>query len=145
MLQESVGWDPQHLIREPSTSFKVYVLFLMVVCGATSIKLIRIWRAAPPFRPSRRVNDPNYLKLLRTSCRSLSHWIGCTFLGWGILAATTLYDFCNGMMMEKTTERAVILFMLRDFSTALSMALWVALFVFMVRWHVTARIERLPD
>jgi hypothetical protein len=145
MLQESVGWDPQNLIREPSTSFKIYLLFLILVCGATIIKLARIWRAAPPFRPSRRANDPVYLKLLRTSSRSLSQWIGCTFLGWGILTSTTLYDVCNGMMNEKTTGRVVILLVIRDFSTALSMVLWVALFVFLVRWHVVARIEHLLD
>jgi hypothetical protein len=35
MLQESVGWDTQNLIREPSTSFKIYMLFLIVVCVVT--------------------------------------------------------------------------------------------------------------
>lgn len=145
MLQESVGWDTQNLIREPSTSFKIYVLFLIVACVVTMIKLIRVWRVAPPFRLSSQAKNPDYLKLLRTSSRSLSHWIGCTFLGWAILISTTLYDVCNGMLNEKVTERIVILFVIRDFSTALSMALWVVLFVFLARWHVSARIERLRD
>lgn len=145
MFQESVGWEPLTVIREPSTSFKVYLLFLIVVCAVTSVKLVRIWRVAPPFRPSRRANDPGYQKLLRMSGRSLSQWIECTFLGWGILTSTTLYDVCNGVMNEKATGSGVIAFVIRDFSTALIMALCVVSFVFLVRWHVFARFERLSS
>ena len=145
MLQESVGWDTQNLIREPSTSFKIYMLFLIVACVATMIKLIRVWRTAPPFRLSSQAKNPGYLKLLRTSSRSLSHWIGCTLLGWAILSSTALYKFCNGMLNEKVTGRTVILLVIRDFSTLLSMALWVILFLLLVQWHVSARIEHLRD
>lgn len=145
MLQESVDWDTQNLIREPSTSFKIYMLFLIVVCVVTIIKLIRVWRGAPPFRLSSEAKNPDYLKLLRTSSSSLSHWIGCTFLGWAILSSATLYDLCKGMLNEKVTGRVVILLVVRDFSTALSMALWVVLFVFLARWHVSTRIECLRD
>jgi len=145
MLQESVGWDSQNLIREPSTSFKIYMLFLIVVCIATIIKLIRVWRTALPFRLSSQAKNPDYLKLLRTSSRSLSHWIGCTFLAWAILSSTAIYDVCRGMRNEKVTGMGVILFVIQDFSTALSMALWVVSFVFLVRWHVSNRIEHLRD
>jgi branched-subunit amino acid transport protein AzlD len=145
MLQESVGWDTQNLIREPSTSFKIYLMFLIVVCVATIIKLIRVWRGAPPFRLSSQAKNPDYLKLLRISSHSLSHWIGCTFLVWAILSSTAVYDVCRGMQNEKATGLAVILFVIQDFSIALSMALWVVLFVFLVRWHVSGRIARLRD
>jgi branched-subunit amino acid transport protein AzlD len=145
MLQESVVFEPQNLIREPSTSFKVYVLFLIVECAVVSIKLLRIWRAAPPFALAKQAKNPNYLKLLRTSSRSLSQWIGCTFLGWAILSSTSLYNLCRGMLNEKATGRTVILVVIQDVSTALSMALCVVLFVFFVRWHVCNRIERLRD
>ena len=67
------------------------------------------------------------------------------FLGWGILSFTALYDFCNGMLNEKVTGRMVILLEIRELSTSLAMALWVVLFVFLVRWHVSNRIERLRD
>jgi hypothetical protein len=36
-----------------------------------------------------------------------------------------------------------ILFLVRDFSTAFTMALLVVLFLFLVRWHVLERIEHL--
>jgi hypothetical protein len=145
MLQESVGWDTQNLIREPSTSFKIYMLFLVVVCVVTIIKLIRVWCGALPFRLHHQAKNPDYLKLLRISSHSLSHWINCIFLAWAILQSTVVYDVCRGMRNEKTTGLAVILFVIQDFATALSMALWVVLFVFLIRWHVSARIERLRD
>lgn len=145
MVQESVGWDPVNLIREPSISFKIYILFLIVVCGVTIVKLIRIWRTAPPFRLSKQAKNLDYLKLLQISGRSLSHWIGCTFLGWAILSSTALADVCNGMRQEKVTGLGAILFVIQDFFMSFSMALWVILFVFLVRWHVCNRIERLRD
>ncbi|HLM80881.1 MAG TPA: hypothetical protein VK302_09625 [Terriglobales bacterium] len=145
MLQESVGWDTQNLIREPSTSFKIYMLFLIVVCVVTIVKLMRVWRAAPPFRLSSQAKNPDYLKLLRISSRSLSHWIGFTFLGWAILSSTTLYNVCSEMRREDVTGLGGILFVIQDFSMALSMALWVVLFVFLVQWHVSSRIGRLRD
>jgi hypothetical protein len=145
MLQDSVGWDTQNLIGEPSTSFKIYLLFLIVACSVTVVRLMRIWLAVPPFCSSKRASNPEYLKLLRISSLSLSHWIGCTFLAWAILSSTRLYDVCSEMRREDVTRLGGILSTIQDFSMALSMALWVVLFVFLVRWHVSARIERLRD
>ena len=145
MLQETVTWDPQNMIVEPSIGQKIYVLFLVVVCVVTIVKLIRIWRVALPLRLSTQANNPSYLKLLRSTHGSLSYWMWCMFLGWGILSFTALYDFCNGMLNEKVTGRMVILLEIRELSTSLAMALWVVLFVFLVRWHVSNRIERLRD
>lgn len=143
MVQESVSWDPQTLIREPSVIFKIYLLFLVVVCATTTMKVVRIWRAVPPFRRVQRVNDPTYAKLVRTAGRSLLQWIGCTFFAWGILVATTLHEVSSGMMNEKVSGRLMILFEVRDFSTALGLTLWITLYVFLVRWHVVVRIEDL--
>jgi len=42
----------------------------------------------------------------------------------------------------------LILFIIQDFSTTLTMALLVVLFLFLVRWHMLKRIEHLchiPD
>src|SRR5208283_5268676 len=123
MLQETVTWDPQNMIVEPSTGQKIYVLFLVVVCVVTVVKLIRVWRIAFLFRLSTQANNPSYLKLLRSTHGSLSHWMWCTFLGWGILSSTALYDFCNGMLNEKVTGRLVILLQIREFSALLATAL----------------------
>jgi hypothetical protein len=145
MLQETMTWDPENMIVEPSTSQKIYVVFLIVVCVVAIVRLIRVWRVALPFRLPTQANNPSYLKLLRSTHGSLSHWMWCAFLGWGILSSTALYGFCNGMLNEKITVRTVILFQIRELSALLATALWVVLFVFLVRWHVSNRIDRLCD
>jgi hypothetical protein len=145
MLQESMNWDPRYIDAELSTGMKIYILFLFVVCIITSIRLIRVWRAAPPFRLSRQAGNPAYLRLLQASGTSLKQWIGFTFFAWGVLASVSLHDFCEGLLGEKRTARAVLLLAIQDFSATLTMALLVVLFLFLVRWHVLERIEHLPD
>ena len=143
MPKESLTFDYQHLIREPSTSFKLYVLFLLVACVMTGSKLIRVWVAAPPFRLSRRANSPEYLGLLRRSSRSLKQWIGFVFLSYGILFSTSLYDVCNRLLGDNRWGSAVILLVIEDYAAGLSMALCVVVFVFLARWHMLKRVERL--
>ena len=143
MLQESATWDLRRMTREPSTGMMIYVLFLFLVCIVTSVKLVRVWRAAPPFRLSRQASSPAYLELLETSSSSLKQWIGSTFLGWGIVASISLTEVCSRLLDDKRIGSSVILFVIQDFSTALTMALLVVLFLFLVRWHMLKRIEHL--
>jgi hypothetical protein len=143
MLQESVSWQP--IIREPSTHFTIYILFLIVVCAATIIRLVRVWVGAPPFQLSRQGKNRDYLRLLQVSANSLSHWIGFTFLAYAILVCASVGNICRGMQGEKLTPFAVFLIVIPDFSMALSIALWVVLFVCLARWHVSSRITRLCD
>jgi hypothetical protein len=133
---------------EPSNGLMIYILFLFLVCIVTSVKLVRVWRAAPPFRLSRQASSPAYLELLETSSRSLKQWIGSTFLGWGIFASISLTDVCSRLLDDKKIGSFVILFVIQDYSTALTMALLVVLFLFLVQWHMLKRIEHLrhmPD
>src|SRR5258708_11899720 len=125
MPQESVTFDVRHLIREPSTGFRLYLLFLFVVCVMTTVKLIRVWVAAPPFRRRPQAKSPEYFGLLRSSSRSLKQWIGCVFLSYGILFSTSLYDVCNNLLDEDRVSSAAVLFVIRDYASRLSMALVV--------------------
>jgi hypothetical protein len=147
MLQESptVTFDIRDLTPESWLGFKVYVLFLLVALIMTSVKLLRIWRTAPPFKLSRQSNNIAYLKLLETSSGSISRWLGCSLLAWGLLASISVTTFCNNCLTATQVGRTVMLFAVREFSVNLSAALLVALFLFLARWHILARIERLRD
>jgi hypothetical protein len=126
----------------------IYILFLFLVCIVTSVKLVKVWRPALPFRLSRQASSPTYLQSLESSSSSLKQWIGSTFLAWGIFASISLTDVCNRLLANKTIGNFVILFAIQDFSTTLTMALLVVLFLFLVRWHVLKRIEHIrymPD
>jgi hypothetical protein len=117
MIEESVGWQP--ITRGPSTNFEIYILFLIVACVATIITLVRVWVDAPPFRLSRQAKNSDYLRLLRVSANSLSHWVGCTFLAYALLDCAAVYNICHGMQDEKLTPLAVFLIVIPEFSRAL--------------------------
>ena len=55
----------------------------------------------------------------------------------------SIYDFCDRLLDQKTVGSLVVVFFVRDLSTALTMALLVALFAFLVQWHIGRRIENL--
>jgi hypothetical protein len=143
MLQETVTFDLRHMPRQPSISMIVYMPFLFIVGLVTCRKLIRIWKIALPFKPQRPVNIPDYLQLLKTSTSSLTQWISLTFLCWGIFAAESLYKVCDKLFDEEKIRKLELLFIIQDFPAAFTMTLLVALFVFVVRWHVLKRIENL--
>lgn len=145
MLQDSssMTWDLRDMNPGLSTSLRFYVLFLFVVWIIACIKLARVWRAALPFRLSRQAQNPNYVEFLQASATSLKQWIGCTFLGWGLFASVRLYNVCNRLLDDKMAGRFVVVYLVREFSTALTMALIVVIFVFLARWHIINRIEHL--
>jgi hypothetical protein len=86
MIQEpeSTTWDPRYIYREPSTSLKIYVLYLFVVCIVASVKLVQVWRAASPFRLSRKAGR---LSRLSPVARNVKHqprtvdWVHISWLG----------------------------------------------------------------
>jgi hypothetical protein len=121
------------------------MLFLLVVCIVTSIKLVRLWRMAPPFRAQRQRDNSAYLSLLQSSAASLKQWIGFTYLGWGIFASISLYNLWNQLLDDKRVGGLMVVFLVREFSTTLTMALLVALFAFLAQWHMSRRIQIFPN
>jgi hypothetical protein len=60
----------------------------------------------------------------------------------GNFASVSLSDVCNRLLDSKSSIGSfVILFVIQHFSTTLTMALLVVLFLHLVRWHMLKRIE----
>lgn len=135
--------NPLHLFVEPSIDFKLYLLFLVVVCIASIVKLARVWWTAPPFRLSRGANDGDYLSLLQSSSASLRRWIGVTFLGWGALISASAYGVCDRLLDEQHIGVATFLVVVADYAEATTMALFVVTLLYLVRWHIEVRFEKL--
>jgi hypothetical protein len=127
----------------PSTAVKLYVLFLVVVCVVTAIKLARLWIAVPPFRLNRKTLNPDYLRRLENAQTSLKQWMVATLLVGGIFVSVSVYDVCNRLLDQKRFGDLLIIFIIAEFSTALSSCLIVVLFILLVRWHIIKRLERL--
>ena len=143
MLQESATFDLRTMPHEPSVSMEIYILFLLLACITTIVKLVRGWRAALPFRLSRQAGNPAFLVMLETSVNSLKQWVGCTLLGWGILTSLSVSDLCIRLLYDKKVGSFAIVSVIQDVSVALTMALVVVLFSFLARWHMMKRIEYL--
>lgn len=143
MPQETATWDLRHITHEPAAGTGAYILFLLIVGVIGVAKLSRAWRVSPPFRLSHTANKTDYLQVLQTSANSLTQWISLTFLGWGIYASRGLYNTCDRLLVQKVIGSSVIAFIIEDFSTDLTMALLMVTFLFMVRWHMLNRIDRL--
>src|SRR5215469_523149 len=139
MLQETSTWDLRSLSPPFLPGGGLYLLFLFAACLSATAKLVKLWRAAPPFRLERQEKNPAYLQMLEVTSGSLRQWTICTFLAWGLLASVGLYDFCNRLLGENAVRRFEILFAIEGFSTALTMALLMMLFLFLLRWHILRR------
>lgn len=146
MLQDdaSVGWDPLVIPPHLSAPVRIYVLFLLVTVIATMVRLISLWIAAPPFWLSRQANNPDYLYRLRTECAKNKQWMIGTLLGWGVVTSIELFHATTRLLEVKLVGTSPILFAIRDFASLAEAASMVALFLFLVQWHLMNRIERLP-
>jgi hypothetical protein len=139
MLKEQATWDYQQVIREPSTEFKLYALFLFIACVVGVIKLLKVRRIARPFQIPQR-NIPIAADRLQVIASGLGHWIGLTALVCGILTSVTLINVCEGLLMEKVIGSAEIVLVVSDLAMGLSMALFVVLFLYMIRWYLLIRV-----
>lgn len=141
MLQETSTWDLQRMGPALSPVFRLYIVFLFAVCILASSKLIKLWRAAPPFRVERQEKNLVYFRTLEMVATSLRQWITCTFLAWGIVASVDVYDCSNRLLGQEGVDRNVVLFAIEGLSSGLTMALLVVLCLVLIRWHVLKRIE----
>jgi hypothetical protein len=138
-----IGWDLMQMGRAHSTSLKLYSVFLFIVWIVAFIKLIRIWRQAWPFRLSRQTDNPAYLKLLLGSSSGLLQWTLVTFLGWGIYMSTNLSEACVELSSRRVIGSGIILDLIQDYAGILAVTLVTALVLFLIRWYMLKRIERL--
>ena len=147
MLQESSlkAWDPRAMHSAPTLIFKIYLLFLLTVSVIAFVKMIPVWRIEPPFRTARQKGDPAYLALLKSTVDSLRYWRSLTYQGWGIFACVSLSELCNRLLDDGRVGDLLVVYLIREFSTAFTMALLVALVVFLLQWNLHRRVEQLHN
>ncbi len=139
---ETVGWNPIFIWRPVPVVTKIYVLFMLATLIVGGVKLIRLWIAVPPFRFSQQMNRPDYSRQLQRSSNSLAQWMGCTLLVSGLWACLATTCMCE-RLLEAHAGMSALLYSLRDISEGLSFGVVVALALFLIRWHVLNRIDKL--
>jgi hypothetical protein len=144
MLQESGGMPttPIFVDREFWIGYKIFLLFLFVTCVWTAVKVARIWFRVPPFFARGQSSpDPNHLKVLQRSASSIKRWGGLVLLGWALIASMTVARTLSELP-RLTIGASTVLSVVADLSASLSATLCVSLFLYLIWWHLVARIER---
>jgi hypothetical protein len=145
MQTTTMQWDLQTITPEPSTGEKLFALYLLIVGVTASVKLARVWRAAPPFRAAPLAGPPSYLRLLRESALSIQRWIGLTFLVWGFFATMNLMRLLRGLMAEKSIGSWEVFRIILQFGSTLCWALVAISYLYLIRWHMLKRCERISE
>ena len=145
MLQESAttAWDLRNMTVELPAGEKLYLVYLLVVCIVTSMNLARVWRSALPFTLARLKPTTGYIQLLDSAACSLKQWFGLTLLVWALSSSLNVYRLCNRILDDRRLGDLVLVFLVREFSTILSLTLLICLLVFLARWHILTRLAKL--
>ncbi len=143
MIDAAMTWDYRRMYDGPSPYHWLYLLFLLLACIVGVAKLLRVWWVAPPFRLSRMKDRPAYLDKLAAAGASLQRWIVAAFFSWAILVSSNVVNVGQRILEQREPWGASILIVIISYSEALSRALLVALLLYLIRWHLLKRIERL--
>jgi hypothetical protein len=143
--ESAIGWDPTTIYPAPSMALNVYVLFSLVAILAATVRLVMLWIPAPPFRLSKQKNNPAYLQQLSAGSHSLTQWMGCALLAGGFVASTDFYQTCNYLLRAKLLNGTLVLFLVRNSIPDLTLTLLVALVLYLARWHLLNRSQRLRE
>ncbi len=139
MVQEqqvTLNWDSIWI--EPSLTMKLYVLFVLASFVVAAIHFIKSWK---DFRASSGEGVRNVSLKRRAS--SLSRWIWLNALVWGIVTAIEIVSSLNRLILLRTFGPVLILSSLANLFVLLILSLWAILALYLVRWHILRRIERI--
>ena len=142
MLQTGPHWELYSYSPIPLDE-KFFILLALLVPIVASIKLLRIWRKVPPFRRSQPGDSLEYLNQVRSTALSLRHWSLLPFFGWGFVALHRLYGVLNYEIINKSFWIRGAAMDMRDLAIYLSVALGAFIIVFLLRWHILLRLQRL--
>lgn len=127
----------------PTTSEKLFALFLIVVLLVAAIRLVRLWVSAPPFWLRRQEENPNYLRILERWRLSIKQWISLTALCWALVFSYEVANFSIYAAESKSTGAASLLLAIWRLGTLMELTAFALLFLFLVQWHMLNRAQQL--
>ena len=146
MFQETaVTWD---LVEEPSplsTSEMVYVVLLIVAIVLASVRLVRAWKTALPFRFSREKASRAYLCALRQSALRTKMWMYFAILSWPLLLAFRLIHDLDGLLSSHTVSPTLVFSEFKEIVQLSVIFLFPAFILFLAWWHLQRRAESLES
>jgi hypothetical protein len=142
--QTATQWDLNTIDRYPPPDERYFILALFVVCVVATVKVVRIWLLAPPFRRALPA-PPNYRKKLQLCINALAHWLWLPIFFWLFLSTHRLYALLVDFENTKTTPIWATIGDLQELAKFFSFALSAAFYVFLLRWNLLIRLIKLRD
>jgi hypothetical protein len=148
VIQDTVtSWDLNTMTdaHAPSGVTKLYMLFLLVTWIVAGLKLINGWKEAIRSRalepPMRLTTVQKYL----VDITSLQRWMWLTFLAWGACLSINLTNNLGRLQYDHLALEHpwALLHILVDCLIFSTMTLITVAFIFLARWYLSNRIERL--
>jgi hypothetical protein len=147
MQDSGTSWDFNTMTgtHAPSGATQLYMLFLLAACVVGGVKLLDAWRTAARLRKDSPTEQPEYFRILLTHITSLKRWIQLTILTWGFcLCVNVVRDLTRlGLNFREIQNSFALLTALRDYLAFSTMAMFVVTFLYLVRWDLLNRVERL--
>jgi hypothetical protein len=141
--QNAPGWDPIRLYTGVDIITGFYVLFLLAAVIVGTVRMVKLWIAAPPFLLARQTGNPTYLRTLEASSSSTRQWMGCTLLFGGLVLSYFLATFGRTFPGSKATVAVLLLESVRYLGTVSFRAFFVTFLLFLAQWHMQVRIQHL--
>lgn len=144
LFQEtSVEWQP--MWREPILAVKLYFLLVLASLVVAVAHVARNWVLLPPFKhvdaePGRRTTA-----VFRRQALSLRRWVILNVLGWVAVTLAGLLNLLRGLSVSRTVGLPVMAFALEDLLEPSVLFLWALIILYLVRWHILWRAERLDS
>ena len=146
MVQQTpTQWDLSGVDRYSAPDEKLFVLALFVVFLTVTLKLVRIWLLAPPFRRALPSNPTKYRKRLELSVRSLAQWLWLPVFFCFFLCTHRLSALFAGIESIKIFPVSSTMDELKELTTYFSYALSVTAYAFLIRWNLLLRLTKLRD
>jgi hypothetical protein len=110
-------WDFRTVPHESSSFEKILVFFFLAAGIVAATQLIRIWRAAPPFRLPLQAGNLLLVSQLETGIRSLTQWMRLTALLCAFLACCEFKRESTGFLFSAKTSSADVVYLLQNLSS----------------------------
>lgn len=138
------GWHLVKMWVEPILAVKLYVLFVLVSLLVALVQLLRNWFLGPPFRHLPADSAQRVALIFRSQALSLRRWIFLSLLAWaGVTLAGTL-NMLGGISASRGNIGLPLMAdVFADLLQPTVLFWWVLSLLYVVRWHILWRAERL--
>ena len=139
-----IGWE---VLGHPHLSLlaQLYVVFLFASLVRAVMHLERSRAEIRRAKQAAHGAAHESLSLLRRRASSIGRWMGVDILLGAAVALSTLINTFDRWQFERAISVRAAGFLFFDALQPTALALWVILVLYLVRWHVLWRIERLAQ